>query len=902
MDSSPSHQQQPYGYYEEYNNHSFSSNNNNDITEHSNKINNDSRYNMFIHHHNNNNEHHHHQHSGSPYPHHNNHHHSGILYYSSNPNNEHQGYHHPIYRGYDNNTYYTTTAATALFNNQQQDEDVFDYNVDQFFTPSSSHHAAHHHTFSHFHPTTMNTTTSPTTLNSLQLFRPMIRIHVYPNGTLQYGKCLTFDPFQTSFEELLLMISRKFKYNMILPTTTANNNNRNNEIIEEQQQQPMVLTAGNNINRTNSGNNLNNLLANSSSGNTNNNNTSSSSPLPQQQQQPIRFINSARSERESDGLLPKLFTLRGTEVDHINQIVNNDIFCFVLPTEPFRPPISLERVILNNLDSSQSKPYFYSSNYYGSGNNDVGVGTTTASNNGNAQTMVATGSCSSSLNNNFNSELFEEESNNTMSSKNMMGRRSNNNSRENLDNITNTNNIQVDQQQIHETVYSTPKKNGKVGPTSLEISNNNNTSASATVRSPPIQLSVHRQFHTMPPTVPVNLNMAMVDPFSPTTTLHFASPNHLNFTTSNIPPQSTVRIIKKEKHFIRLIPELYFLIFSFLSHKDLCLGVGLVCKEWDREYARNDIIWKELCMNVYCYYVKRKFYKSGTDKITKFFATCSLNELKKKFNEACEKPPCYYKSWKTYYRYFINWSLRITWDTCERGNNIKFKNNNATIYRDDNITYHWQTIRTNIPIRIPTEQEKRKNGYMSLPVTSPFETSDEEPDIITDDVSIYEFEIKIEKFDRSNANGWWIVIGLETEMFPYKESTPTNLIGYDRHGGFGYGGNGDSLHFYSNTHLKHKQAFTCDPVIPWSNVTSSFNEGDIIKCRVKHYTKAFEDAIDPKNNIGATLSWFLNGKYLGQCFRNITGTLFPAVSLLTNQCVTLRNVDPMLKLLMKDFE
>ncbi|EFC40372.1 predicted protein [Naegleria gruberi] len=601
--------------------------------------------------------------------------------------------------------------------------------------------------------------------------RPMMRIHIFPNGSLQHGKIVSFDPTGTSFEDLIMMVCSKFRY-----------------------------TPFNDIGRS-----------------------------------------------DNSDILPKLISLRGTEVDGIDQIVNNDTFCFVPPNEPFRPPISIERVILSNIDSSQQRAY-------------------------QVYTPPAT----------------------AIPSRTILNQKVQKNAEEIL--------VGPPQQPVASSLASLERSNIELANESVQPvgnntetiltptkkSNNNKFSntSSPIIRTPRSQIvSVHRphsyQVTTMVDSLPFAGNP-----------IHFASPSHYTST----PPRT-------KKQVIRLIPELYYQIFSFLTHKELALGIGLVCKEFEREFAKNEMLWKEICMNVYSYYVKRKYQNvtnsKSLDKCPRFFSQTPLNEIKKRFMTVCEKPPCYYKSWKTYYRFFINWALKLCWDTCERGNNIKFKNNNATVYREDNITYHWQTVRTNLPIRIPTEIEKRKNGYMTLPLISPLDLENGDVDIITDDVAILEVEIKIEKFDKTNANGWWIVIGLETETFPYKESTPTNLVGYDRHGGFGYaGGNGDNLHFYSNTHLKHKQAFTCDPVVQWNNVP--FNEGDIVKARVKYYLKAFEDAVDPKNNIGATLSWYLNGKCIGECFRNITGVLYPAVSLLTNQSVTLRCVDPMFELISKD--
>lgn len=237
-----------------------------------------------------------------------------------------------------------------------------------------------------------------------------------------------------------------------------------------------------------------------------------------------------------------------------------------------------------------------------------------------------------------------------------------------------------------------------------------------------------------------------------------------------------------------------------------------------------------------------------------------------------------------------------------------------TIYRDDNITYHWQTARTNLPIRIPSEESKpvrfkskllRKHGSIlkkkiesSSALRSLATIQNSEEDDLVEDLAVFEWEIAIEQFDKSHNNGWWIVIGLETSQFHYKDSTPTNLVGYDTNMGWGYaGGNGDTLHCYSNSVLKNSQSFTCDPLEPWVNVP--YKEKDVVRVRVQysttrsHETTGANYAIgDAKEHVGASVFFSLNGRTLGQAFRNLTGVVYPAVSLLTYQSVTLRHVDP----------
>lgn len=363
--------------------------------------------------------------------------------------------------------------------------------------------------------------------------------------------------------------------------------------------------------------------------------------------------------------------------------------------------------------------------------------------------------------------------------------------------------------------------------------------------------------------------------------------------------------------------ELYLHVFSFLDHRDIGLRVGLVNRYWNK-LANKNILWKNLTHSVYTAREKRRVKRLAETKQDETTdddneakpappppplqqgriasgrsaagAITSNNTSKRKPPAAVHIPldkieavfdslprPPTYKSWKTFYRYYVLWSGALTWNTTERGPNIKFTNDNHSVLRNDNIHYHWQTVRGSLPIEIPTQEERRYNGV---------------DDGLIDDHAIYEWEIEVNRFDTTASNGWWIVFGLETDDFTYKESTPTNLIGYDLHLGYGYAaGNGDSLHCYSNHALKLKQPYTCDPVNAW--VSTPFKEKDVVRARLHYGTKLVSrDSLDPAEHIGATLDFYLNGEYLGQAFRNITGRVYPALSLLPNQIVTLRHVDP----------
>lgn len=627
----------------------------------------------------------------------------------------------------------------------------------------------------------------------------LCRVHLFPNGTLHHGKALAFERSSVTLSDVLLLAAKKFNTKCV------------------PQQSPINSSPSSGVSGCNT-NDIHQL-----------------------------HVNPYLSP------YPRLFTIKGTEIGEICEILNDDVLVFVPPNEEFLPPLPLEQVILGSsaphshsvLTSAYHVPQY---NSYASG---VYANSPVNGNSHHQMTGYPSGTTSSGIDGNnlsFHTPTRPKSKTTTPS---------------NLQAISPL----LSHQQYH---YQSP-----------HMSSYPSTSASSSQQqfaSPPYTMDLYEQQH-----------------------------HHQNsFAHSLIMGGAHMNYVAQQMSFI---PELYLLIFSFLDHRDLLLHIALVSKQWNNDYAKSELLWKELCANVYYYREKRRrLYTgfspnmlvtmnsnntAGSSSFTNGLSvdttslslrdSFSLEELRNMFMELI-KPPMEYKSWKTYYRYYILWAGALTWDTTERGPNIKFQNQNMTVLRDDNITYHWQTVRATIPIHVPTEKQKMAQGGVMV---SSLNGS------VTDDVALFEWEIVVNKFDRSHSNGWWIVIGLETEHFPYKESTPTNLIGYDRHMGWGYAcGNGDSLHCYSNTSLKNKQPFTCDPVNAWMNVP--YSQGDIVRVRLKYFTKCCVDAIDPKENIGATLDYFVNGKWMGQAFRNITGTVYPAVSLLTNQAVTLRHVDPIL--------
>jgi len=599
----------------------------------------------------------------------------------------------------------------------------------------------------------------------------LCRVHLFPNGTLLHGKALAFERSTATIGDVLMLASKKF-----------------------------------NIKYT-----------------TNQSPTSGSAP---------GGINDHQLHLNPYSYpYPRLFTIKGTEIGEVCEILNDDVLVYVPPNEDFVPPLPLEQVIMGaSVPRTHAVP---TSTYHSTYNNYMYGSSPVSATHHHPMPGYPSGTPSNG--------------------------------------------------------DGTPRGSQFQTPTRPK----NKTTAPSTLQAISPLLSHQQHIYHSPHYSPSSAQQQFAQPPF-TIDLYEQQRHHNPYSHNFVMGGAHMNYVAQQMNFI---PELYLLIFSFLDHKDILMNLALVCKQWNNDYAKSELLWKELCMNVYYYREKRRrLYTGFTPNVLANTAgtynnlsdtaslkdSFSLEDLRKMFLELV-KPPMEYKSWKTYFRYYILWAGALTWDTTERGPNIKFLNQNMTVMREDNITYHWQTVRATIPIHIPTEKQKMTQGGVMISSANG----------ITDDVALYEWEIIVNKFDRSHSNGWWIVIGLETEHFPYKESTPTNLIGYDRHMGWGYAcGNGDSLHCYSNTSLKNKQPYTCDPVNAWMNVP--YAQGDVVRVRVKFFTKCWVDAIDPKENIGATLDYFVNGKWMGQAFRNITGTVYPAVSLLTNQSVTLRHVDPIL--------
>lgn len=134
---------------------------------------------------------------------------------------------------------------------------------------------------------------------------------------------------------------------------------------------------------------------------------------------------------------------------------------------------------------------------------------------------------------------------------------------------------------------------------------------------------------------------------------------------------------------IDLIPQdILITIFSFLDHREVLRNIALVCKQFNNEFAKSEVLWKELCMNVYLYrrrellanYFKRKFLEreyriedvtsdqstladeDEEEIIADQLLTISEEEIRSWF-ETIKTPPKSnpYTSWKQYFRYYIMW-------------------------------------------------------------------------------------------------------------------------------------------------------------------------------------------------------------------------------------------------------
>jgi len=216
-----------------------------------------------------------------------------------------------------------------------------------------------------------------------------------------------------------------------------------------------------------------------------------------------------------------------------------------------------------------------------------------------------------------------------------------------------------------------------------------------------------------------------------------------------------------------------------------------------------DWLWKQMCMNY------SKF--NGSD------------------DEWPLSPGC--RSWKDEFRELITYAFIPIRTQQQFG---KFSNHFRTVRNVQTTDNWWETFRTKKAI-VP--------GHL------------------------YYWEVCIDHLVKHQANTWWVLMGVETPLFPYATQLHyEDVIGYNatKHKGIGLNvGTGQVIH-----------AANYDPYIP----AESINAGDIIGVKVDYRGKE------------GTIEFFKNRKSLGVVGRKLTAELYyPTVSLVNGQKVTIRN-------------
>ncbi|KAL0483849.1 SPRY domain-containing SOCS box protein [Acrasis kona] len=191
-------------------------------------------------------------------------------------------------------------------------------------------------------------------------------------------------------------------------------------------------------------------------------------------------------------------------------------------------------------------------------------------------------------------------------------------------------------------------------------------------------------------------------------------------------------------------------------------------------------------------------------------------------------PGC--RSWKDEFRELITYAFIPIRTQQQYG---KFSNHFRTVRNVQNTDNWWETFRTKKAI-VP--------GHL------------------------YTWEVCVDHLAKHQANTWWILIGVETPMFPYATQLHyEDVIGYHatKHKGIGLNiGTGQVIH-----------AANYDPYIDAESIAA----GDIVGVKV-----------DYRGSEG-TIEFFKNRKSLGVVKRKLTGEIYyPTVSLVNGQKVTIR--------------
>jgi len=140
---------------------------------------------------------------------------------------------------------------------------------------------------------------------------------------------------------------------------------------------------------------------------------------------------------------------------------------------------------------------------------------------------------------------------------------------------------------------------------------------------------------------------------------------------------------------------------------------------------------------------------------------------------------------------------------------------------------------------------------------------------------VYSWELCIDTLVKHQANTWWILVGIETPLFPFASQLHyEDVIGYNaqKHKGIGLNvGTGQVIH-----------SATYQPYFDPELMGGPFVVNDVIGVKVDmRHSK--------KNDNTASIEFFKNRKSLGVVKRPIHGDLFyPTVSLVNGQKVTIR--------------
>jgi len=133
----------------------------------------------------------------------------------------------------------------------------------------------------------------------------------------------------------------------------------------------------------------------------------------------------------------------------------------------------------------------------------------------------------------------------------------------------------------------------------------------------------------------------------------------------------------------------------------------------------------------------------------------------------------------------------------------------------------------------------------------------------------------VDQLVKHQANTWWVLIGVETPLFPYATQLHyEDVIGYNatKHKGIGFNiGTGQIIH-----------AATYTPFFDPETMGGPVSAGDVIGVK-------FDMRHSKKNNNTSSIEFFRNRKSIGVVKKQLEGDLFfPTISLVNGQRVSIR--------------